>query len=96
MARAIKKVVEEGFPVRQVTKDKAGKTLMVNEVVAAKAQSVPASTFEVPEGYKESRFGAAGAMMTPEQQKAMEEQLKKMTPEQRKKFEEMMKGKKAN
>lgn len=96
MAEAMRKVGEEGFPVRQVVKDKAGKTTMVTEVVAAKRQSVPTSTFDVPAGYRESRLGAAGVMMSPEQRKAMEEQMKRMTPEQRRQMEQMMKGNKEN
>ncbi len=96
MAAAMKKVVEEGFPVRQLLKDKAGKTTMVTEVVAVNRQSVPASTFEIPAGFKESSMGAAGAMMSPEQQKAMEEQMKKLTPEQRRQIEQMMKGQQKN
>ena len=43
----------------------------------------------MPAGYKETDFAVGG--LTPEQEKAMSEALKRMSPEQRKQYEEMMK-----
>ena len=59
------------------------------ELVKAEKRALPASTFEVPAGYKETSM--MGTMMSPEQQKQMEDAMKNMTPEQRKMMEEMMK-----
>jgi hypothetical protein len=75
-----------GFPIRWIQKQKEG--TITFELVSAKRHSVPASTFEIPPGYQ--KRGLMGTMTTPEQQKRMEEAMKKMTPEQRKQMEEMM------
>ncbi len=97
LAKAMKEAGVEGwFPIRTVTKDKEGKATMTAELVSAKKGPVPASTFEIPAGYTESQMGPAGAMMSPEQQKALQEQMKNMTPEQRRQMEQMMKGNKPN
>ena len=78
-----------GFPVRWVTKSESGRTDVTMELVSAKKESVPASTFEIPAGY--TRSDSAMPMSNPELDKKMREALEKMTPEQRKQFEEMMK-----
>jgi hypothetical protein len=62
---------------------------MTVELVSAKKESVPASTFEVPEGYTLS--SSRIPFSNPEMDKKMKEALEKMTPEQRQQFEEMMK-----
>jgi len=84
--QALKEAKVEGFPIRWVVKGKDEATM---EVVSAKRQSVPASTFEIPSGWKKNE-GPMG--LSPEQQQQMEEAMKKLTPEQRKQMEEMMKG----
>ena len=56
------------------------------ELVKLDRRSVPASTFEIPAGYTEAKAGMG--MMSPEQQKRMQDQLSKITPEQRKAYED--------
>jgi hypothetical protein len=81
-----------GMPIRMVMREKAkAEATMTWELVKAEKRSLPASTFEVPAGYKETSM--MGTMMSPEQQKQMEDAMKNMTPEQRKMMEEMMKKK---
>lgn len=80
----------EGMPIRMIMREKGkAEATMTWELVKAEKRSLPASTFEVPAGYKETSM--MGTMMSPEQQKQMEDALKNMTPEQRKMMEEMMK-----
>jgi hypothetical protein len=83
----------EGFPIRWTTKGQ-GRGDMTMELVSAKRQSVPASTFEVPAGYTKSE--SLVPFSNPEIDKKMKEALDKMTPEQRKQFEEMMKKRSGN
>ena len=89
----------EGYPVRFSNKDAKGTLRMTAEVVKFEKQSLPASLFEVPPGYKETSMMGVMAQ-SPEQaqqmeeaQKQMEKAMQNMTPEQRKMMEEMMKGK---
>src|SRR5262249_37304693 len=84
-----------GFPVRWVFRHKGEKESWSSmELVRFTKQSVPASTFEIPAGYRrvDNTFETS---MTPEQQKAVtdarQKMLENMTPEQRKQYEEMMK-----
>lgn len=94
---ALRQTGVDGFPVRMAFSDKKEtKPSMVMELTKATRQSVPASMFNVPAGYKE--VGLMGVMMSPEQEQAMSSQMKqmqeelaKMPPEQRKQIEEMMK-----
>jgi hypothetical protein len=79
----------KGFPVKMTVLRKDGNPEVEMELVKFERHSVPASTFEIPAGYTESK-GAMG-MMSPEQQKMMQDQLSKMTPEQRKAYEDAMK-----
>jgi len=79
----------KGFPVRTSILKSDGKPEIEMELVSFDRRSVPASTFEIPAGYKEAKAGMGG--MTPEQQKMMQERLSKMTPEQRKAYEDAMK-----
>jgi len=92
LEKALKANGLEGMPIRMVMRQK-GKTeaTMMWELVKAEKGSVPASTFELPAGYKETSM--MGAMVSPEQQKQMNDAMKNMTPEQRKMIEEMMKKK---
>lgn len=95
-AQALEKALKanglEGMPIRMIVheKGKAGASVTW-ELVKAEKRSLPASTFAVPAGYRETSM--AGAMMSPEQQKQMEDAMKNMSPEQRKAIEEMMKKK---
>ncbi len=80
----------EGMPIRMIMREKGkAEASMTWELVKAEKRALPASTFEVPAGYKET--SVMGTMMSPEQQKQMEDAMKNMTPEQRKMMEEMMK-----
>ncbi len=92
LLKALKDAGLEGYPVRWVTKDDEGAS-MTWELVSAKRQSVPASTFEVPAGYRKSD-SLMGAMLSPEAERQMKEAMENMTPEQRKMLEEMMKKQK--
>jgi len=96
--KALRDAGLEGYPIRMVTKEPGGSG-MTMELTKIERRPIPASTFEVPPGYKETSMMGVMAQ-TPEQakqmeaaQKQMEEAMKKMTPEQRKQMEEMMKGK---
>ena len=81
-----------GMPIRMVMREKGkAEATMTWELVKADKHALPASTFEVPAGYKETSM--MGTMMSPEQQKQTEDAMKNMTPEQRKMMEEMMKKK---
>jgi hypothetical protein len=79
----------KGLPIRWEQKGKNGEDRFKMELVSAKQQRVPASTFEIPAGYtkKESAMSA----MTPEGKAQLEEAMKNMTPEQKKRMEELMK-----
>ncbi len=80
----------DGFPIRMIARGPHNKEIVSRyELVRVERKSFPASTFEIPAGYKESSMAAS--RMTPEQQKAMKDALSKMTPEQRKQYEEMVK-----
>lgn len=79
----------KGLPIRWVSKAKDGSDQFRMELVSAKRQRVPASTFEIPAGYTKSE--AMAPAMTPEMAKRMEEAMKRMSPEQRKQMEEAMK-----
>ena len=82
----------EGMPIRMVMREKGKpEASMTWELVKAEKRPLPASTFEVPVGYKETSI--MGTMMSPEQQKQMDDAMKNMSPEQRKMIEEMMKKK---
>ena len=87
---ALKEQGIEGFPIRWAVRQKGSTEAMtVMELVRAQKKSLSASLFQVPADYKETGFAVGG--LTPEQEKAMNEALKRMSPEQRKKYEEMMK-----
>jgi Domain of unknown function (DUF4412) len=79
----------KGLPIRWQRKSKSDEDAFTMELVSAKKQRVPASTFEIPAGYtkRESVMPA----MSPESAAKLDEAMKNMTPEQRKKMEELMK-----
>lgn len=82
----------EGMPIRMIMREKGkAEASMTWELVKAEKRALPASTFEVPAGYKETSM--MGTMLSPEQQKQIDDAMKNMTPEQRKMMEEMMKKK---
>lgn len=91
MMKALKSAGADGFMVKMVSTGKGGGTTL--QVTKVEKKSVPAATFEIPAGFTKSQTGPAGAMMTPEQAKQMEEAMRQMTPEQRKMLEDMMKQK---
>jgi hypothetical protein len=85
----IPKAFKDGgyFPLRMVG-EKGGM-----EAIKVEKKSLDASLFEIPAGYKKMEMGAAMGGASPEQSKAMAEQMKNMTPEQRAMMEKMLKGK---
>lgn len=90
LAKALKANGLEGMPIRMVLREKGDPAArMTWELVKAEKRAVPASTFEVPAGYRET--SVMGTMMSPEQQKQIDDAMKNMTPEQRKMLEQMMK-----
>ena len=90
LEKALKANGLEGMPIRMVMRPKGKPEATVAwELVKAEKRSLPASTFEIPAGYKETSM--MGTMMSPEQQKQMQDAMKNMTPEQRKMLEQMMK-----
>ena len=72
-------------------------TKVLMEVVKIDKKPLPASIFEIPEGYTKSEggvMGAVGGMSGPRVDAAreqMQEAMKKLTPEQRDMMEKMMK-----
>lgn len=90
LEKALKANGLEGMPIRMVMREKGKpESMMAWELVKAEKRALPASTFELPAGYRET--SVMGTMMSPEQQKQMEDAMKNMTPEQRKMLEQMMK-----
>lgn len=88
--KALKDKGIEGFPIRWAVRQKtSAEPTTVMELVRAQKKSLSASLFQVPPDYKETGLAVGG--LTPEQEKAMSEALKRMSPEQRRQYEEMMK-----
>ena len=90
LEKALKANGLEGMPIRMAIRQR-GKTAstMTWELVKAEKRALPASTFEIPAGYRETSM--MGTMMSPEQQKQIDDAMKNLTPEQRKMLEQMMK-----
>lgn len=95
--KALKDAGADGFPVKSIHrngKKKDGEVVM--ELVKVEKKSLSDDLFKVPAGYKksESAFGlaAGSAGMSPDTQKAMQEQMKSMTPDKKKMLEEMLKS----
>lgn len=92
LAAALKANGLDGMPIRMIMRPTGkAEATMTWELVKAEKRPVPAATFQVPAGYKETSL--MGTMVPPEQQKQMEDAMKNMSPEQRKMIEEMMKKK---
>ncbi|HSB20707.1 MAG TPA: DUF4412 domain-containing protein [Anaeromyxobacteraceae bacterium] len=87
---ALHKAGVEGFPIRWKIHTDSGDDVM--ELVSAKRQRVPASTFAIPAGYREARHAGGPGQGGEEGARRREEALKKMSPEQRKKMEELLKS----
>jgi hypothetical protein len=80
----------KGLPIRWSSKgDEPGETYVM-ELVSAKRQKVPPSTFAIPKGYTKTAAPSFG--MPPEAAKAMEDAMKDLTPEERQELEKMLKG----
>jgi len=96
LAKALKDAKADGMPMRTLINTDKGAKVVV-EVVNVEKKSLPAPTFEIPEGYTKSEGGimdALGGMSGPkvdEARKQMQEALKNMTPEQRAMMEKMVK-----
>lgn len=94
---AARKAGYPGSPMRVVTRGADGSEKHRMEIVKVERRAVPASTFEVPAGYREGTMMDVQAQ-TPEQRRQLQElqrqaaeRMKDMSPEQRKMMEEMMK-----
>ena len=100
LLKALKAAAADGMPLKAITTATDGSKVTV-EVVKADKKALPASTFEVPDGYTKSAGGMMGMMggasgaQADEAKKKMDEALKNMTPEQRQMMEKMMKDRKA-
>jgi hypothetical protein len=92
LEKALKDAGAEGFPVRFIQK-RGNDVVMSMEVVKVDKKAVPASTFDVPAGYKKTE-GFMGGMGGPPPG-AVQEMMKNMTPEQREQMRKMMEGQKA-
>jgi hypothetical protein len=87
---ALHKAGVEGFPIRWKIHTDIGDDVM--ELVSAKRQRVPASTFAIPAGYREARHVGDAGQGGEDGARRREEAMKKMSPEQRKKMEELLKS----
>ena len=104
MIKALKEADADGLPLKSLTTTPEGMKVSM-EVVKVVKKSLPAATFEIPEGYTKSEgglmdmMGGAQAGRAKKQmgdaQKQMEDALKNMTPEQREMMQKMMKQQKA-
>lgn len=80
-----------GFPIRMKFHGSENPgTEIAMELVSLEKKSLPASTFAIPAGYRET--SASTVDMNAEQEKRMQDTLSKMTPEQRKAYEDAMKA----
>ena len=80
----------EGFPVRWVIRKKGSSEALTTMVMTRiEKKSLPASLFDIPAGYTETKMSMRG--LTPEQEKAMSKMRENMTPEQRKAHDDRMK-----
>ena len=73
---ALKEQGIEGFPVRWVIRKKGStQPLTTMEMTRLEKRPLPASLFDVPAGYTETKFAMRG--LTPEQRKAREDAMKR-------------------
>jgi hypothetical protein len=106
MLKALKDAGVDGMPLKAITTTGDGMKVTM-EVVKVDKKSLPASTFEIPQGYTKSEGGMMdmlGGMSGPqgddaqkkmdEAQKRLQDAMKNMTPEQREMIEKMMKQRK--
>ena len=107
MIKALKEADADGLPLKSLATTPEGMKITM-EVVKVDKKSLPAATFEIPEGYTKSEgglmdmmggMGGAQAGRAKKQmgdaQKQMEDAMKNMTPEQREMIQKMMKQQKA-
>jgi hypothetical protein len=103
LAKALKDAGADGLPLRFVSTTPQGSKVTL-EAVKVDKQSFPASTFEIPAGYKKSANDAKGTMgdmsdpraerakqQMEQLQQRMKEAMKNATPEQRALIEQRMK-----
>ena len=84
----------KGFPIRMRYRTAQGEDRVDMELVSLDRHGLPAAMFEVPASYKQTNM--VETMMSPEQQKMMNDAIAKMTPEQRKAYEDAMKKSQGN
>src|SRR4029077_1138867 len=98
MVTALKEADVDGMPLKAIVSQQGMKSTI--ELVKAQKKTLPATTFEVPPGYKKTAGGfpgfGAGAPApsdprTDDAKKKLDDALKNMTPEQREMFEKAMK-----
>jgi hypothetical protein len=101
MVTALKEADVDGMPLKAIVSQEGMKSTI--ELVKAEKKSLPASTFEVPPGYKKTASGfpgaGAGSPQDPradDARKRLDDALKNMTPEQREAFERAMKQRQGN
>jgi len=89
MPAALEKAGLNGLPIRWASDEGNGGELVL-ELVKARRESVPASSFEVPAGY--ARRGGGSSLSAPDRRARMESALKNLTPEQRSRIEKLLQG----
>jgi len=105
MVNALKEADVDGMPLKAIVSQEGMKSTI--ELVKAEKKTLPASIFEVPQGYKKSAGGfpgfgggpGAGAPQDPrvdDARKKLDDALKNMTPEQREAIERAMKQRQGN
>ncbi len=100
LVKALKDAGVDGLPLKYIMTTADGSKVTM-EVVKADKKSLPATTFEIPEGYTKAEGGMMGMMggmsgpQADEARKKMGEAMKNMTPEQREMIEKMMKRRQA-
>ncbi len=92
LEKALKDAGVLGMPLKHITgKGTAQQAIM--EVVKINKSTLPASTFEIPKGYKKTEGGLMGAgmdMMPDEAKAQMRESLKNMSPAEKKQMREAL------
>jgi hypothetical protein len=107
LLKALKDADVDGMPLKSITTTGDGMKVTM-EVVKVAKKSLPASTFEIPDGYTKSEGGLMDMMggtsgpqvdeakkKMGDAQKRMDDAMKNMTPEQREMIQKMMKQQKA-
>jgi len=94
LEKAMKDAGVLGMPLKQIS-NKGTATESKMEVVKINKAKLPASTFDIPKGYKKTEGGLMGAgmdMMPDEAKAQMRESLKNMSPAEKKQMKEAMKS----